>query len=319
MLKKKIIIIVLFFFLSGASHVAFAGPDQVESIQITPAETTVGTHPEITGRIKADFVRNLSGILEINVVAVVVQPDHTERSWIWKNFSIEGGEYKEFTIPKDKFEVQLAGFYWVEFNVYTKDMRPLIRLTKSFVAIDPVRSTIKPTPQKIEAQTESSESKEAGNQLPLTSTRRYIGVGGFVNAVNFSAGPTVIFWPLKNIAIQGSYGDGTFTSYEIRGFYRFNMSSKINLYVGTGYFHAEKEFKVIVSGSNVEGKLMGNSFSVFGGAEVPLIKNRLALYIDVGGNPLKLSKDVTINSNVLNLSVDYSPVTIGVGLVYYLW
>ncbi len=317
---KKIFQIILFFLLaSKACNTAFAGPVEVESIQIAPAETKVGTHPEITGIIKVHTIKPPSKILEITVIAVVFRPDHDMKSWTWKNLRMKAGEVRKFTIPKE-YVIALAGSYKVDFDVYTKDMLPLHRLSKNFVAIDLSLQPMKMASRKNGAHTATlSSGHNALNDQPSTTMRPYIGIGGFVNTINFSGGPTLIYWPFKNIAVQGSYGVGTFTSYELRGFYRFNTSSKLNLYLGAGYFHAEKNFKVIVSGNNVEGTLMGNSYNVFGGIEVPLAKDHLALYMDVSGTPLIFSKDVTVNSTVEIISMNYSPVTIGIGLVYYLW
>ncbi len=215
----------------------------------------------------------------------------------------------------------MAGSYKVDFDVYTKDMLPLHRLSKNFIAIDPSLQPVKMISRKNDARTAKllSGRKAVNDQPSNTTTQRYIGIGGFVNTINFSGGPTLIYWPFTNIAVQGSYGVGTFTSYELRGFYRFNTSSRLNLYLGAGYFHVEKNFKVTASGNNVEGTILGNSYDVFGGIEVPLAKDRLAIYMDVSGTPLVFSKDVTVNSNVEKISVNYSPVTIGMGLVYYLW
>jgi len=91
-------------------------------------------------------------------------------------------------------------------------------------------------------------------------------------------------------------------------------------YLGAGYLHTEREFKVISSGNIlIEGTIKGNSYTVFGGVEVSLIKDRLALYVDVSGTPLKLEDDVMIGTDKVKIIADYSPVTIGTGLVFYIW
>ena len=144
--------------------------------------------------------------------------------------------------------------------------------------------------------------------------RKFAGAGVFSNAVNFSAGPTLILWPLENLAIQAYYGVGAFTSYEIRGFYRFHISSSLNPYLGAGYVHAEKEANVIGVDTNIQ----GDSFSIFGGVELPVYKNLFA-YVEVNGTPMKLEKDVVNGTRKAKAKVDYSSTTIGAGLILYFW
>ena len=144
--------------------------------------------------------------------------------------------------------------------------------------------------------------------------RKFAGAGVFSNAVNFSAGPTLILWPLENLAIQAYYGVGTFTSYEIRGLYRFHISSVFNPYLGAGYVHAEKEANVI----GVDTDIQGDSFSIFGGVELPVYKNLFA-YVEVNGTPMKLEKDVVNGTRKAKAKVDYSSTTIGAGLILYFW
>lgn len=144
--------------------------------------------------------------------------------------------------------------------------------------------------------------------------RKFAGAGVFSNAVNFSAGPTLILWPLENLAIQAYYGVGTFTSYEIRGFYRFDISSALNPYMGAGYVHAEKEANVI----GVDTDIQGDSFTIFGGIELPVYKGLFA-YIEIGGTPMKLEKDVVNGTRRAKAKVDYSSTTMGAGLIFYFW
>jgi len=148
----------------------------------------------------------------------------------------------------------------------------------------------------------------------VKNERKYIGAGGNVNAVNFSAGPTLIIWPFKNIAFQASYGVGTFKSFEARGFYRFDSSKRLNLYLGAGYLHVEKD----VSAIGVSTTIKENSFTVFGGIELPVYKSLVA-YVDITGTPMQIETDVTNGSRNAKVTVSYSPVTIGMGLVFYIF
>jgi hypothetical protein len=140
------------------------------------------------------------------------------------------------------------------------------------------------------------------------------GIGAAVNMLNFSIGPSLIIWPLQNLAIQGSYGVGTFTSYEARTFYRFPLSDSIRPYLGVGYLHAERSATVI----GLDTKIKGNGFTGFGGVEIP-VYGKLYAYIDVSGTALKLSKDVTNGTLTATATVKYSPVTICAGLMFYLF
>lgn len=251
---------------------------------------------------------------------------------------------KGYPLGKD-YDIRKPGVYQIEFSVYDGSRKNLIAsLSKTFMVKEAVvkapppvpitKETVEapkttvPTPPVSEIKpltTPKAETpalppqKAAVSQPSETPTRRYIGIGGFVNTINFSGGPTVILWPLKNLAIQGFYGWGTFESYEVRGFYRFDLSSRLKPYLGAGYLHTERDFEVTSSGNTVEGTMKGSSYTVCGGVEVSLIKNRLAFYADVSGTPLKLEDDVAIGSDTVKVSVDYSPVTIGTGLVFYIW
>jgi len=156
--------------------------------------------------------------------------------------------------------------------------------------------------------------REAEHTAPVRSKRKYIGAGGYVNTINLSAGPTLILWPFKNIALQASYGVGTFTSFEARGFYSFDLSESLNPYLGAGYLHVEKDVTAIGLNTTVK----EDSFTIFGGIELPIYK-RLFAYVDVAGTPMKLEKDVTDGSRRAKVTVSYSSVTIGMGLVFYIF
>ena len=132
--KMIILNLLLFLLVSGAAHSAFAGPIEIQSIQIVPSEITVGRYPEITGSIKATKALARGETLVITVIAVVVRPDHVVKSWKWKNVKMRTGDIRSFTIPKE-YEMKLAGTYKVDFNVYSKDMLPLHRFSKTFVAV----------------------------------------------------------------------------------------------------------------------------------------------------------------------------------------
>ena len=161
---------------------------------------------------------------------------------------------------------------------------------------------------------EAKEASDLQESKKASQGKKSVGIGLYVNTLNLSAGPTVILWPSNKFAIQGSYGVGTFTSYEIRGLYKFNLSSDFKPYLGAGYIHAEKQATVI----GVDTMISGDSFSIFAGVELPIYK-RLFAYVDVSGTPMKVEKDVTSTTSSAKATVDYIPVTIGTGVVLYLW
>jgi hypothetical protein len=123
------------------------------------------------------------------------------------------GEVKKFTIPKE-YAVTLAGTYKVDFNVYTKDMKPLHRLSKNFVVIAPSQPLVKTTTPK------------KGRAQPTARPAEYphFGVGVYANTLNPSGGATTLLWPLKYVGIQGSYTVGSFTTTEGRLLARFPLS-----------------------------------------------------------------------------------------------
>src|SRR5574341_1011011 len=135
-------LLLVLLLASGASYAAPAGPVEVQSIQISPAEVGAGTHPEITGSIKVHAVKTPGTALEVIVIAAVVRPDHVMKSWTWKNVRMRAGEIRTFVVPKE-YEIKAAGSYKVDFNVYTADMRPLHRLSKTFVAVDAMQPPVK--------------------------------------------------------------------------------------------------------------------------------------------------------------------------------
>lgn len=326
---------------------AFAGSQttdgldaDVYSISVNPEQAVLGTYPDVMGNIQNKLGQN--AVLDVKVV--VTLPNKSKKAWWWNDSNFLPNQKKAYPLGSD-YDISQTGTYLIEFSVYNSSRTRLISsLSKTFTVketvvkvpptpIPPVKETAvtpktvtplstAPAPKpvvvsKTEAPKLQPQKTEVSQPTDKTA-RRYIGIGGFANTINFSGGPTLILWPLKNLAIQGFYGWGTFESYEVRGFYRFDLSSTLKPYLGAGYLHTEREFEVTYSGTTVEGTMKGNSYTIFGGVELSLIKDRLAFYVDVSGTPLKLEDDVTIGSDKVKISVDYSPVTIGTGLVFYI-
>lgn len=312
----------------------------VYSISVNPEQAVLGTHPEIVGNVQNKLGRN--AVFDVKVV--VTFPNKSKKTWWWKDSNFLPSQKKAYPLVKN-YDISQPGQYLIEFSIYNGSKKNLISsLSKTFTVKETVVKAPSPIPiVKETAETPKTETtpstvseakpivaskaeapamqpqKKVATQPPDQAARRYIGIGGFANTINFSGGPTLILWPLKNLAIQGSYGWGTFESYEIRSFYRFDLSSMLKPYLGAGYLHTERDFEVTYSGTTAEGTMKGNSYTVFGGIELSLIKDRLAFYTDISGTPLKLEDDVMIGADTVKVSMDYSPVTIGTGLVFYIW
>jgi hypothetical protein len=304
--------LLLFLVVAGASHSAFAGPIQIESIQVLPAETSVGRYPEITGSVKANKNLARGETMNIVVIASVVRPDHVMKSWTWKKVSMRAGDIKSFTIPKE-YEIKLAGSYKVDFNIYSTDMLPINKLSTTFVAVD---QSLQPantiTPESERVRNEASSVHAAGR----TAEHQHLGVGVYSNTLNSTAGATMILWPFKYVGLQGSYTVGSFTITEGRVLARLPLSSGINPYLGVGYLNVTTEKSVNII--NVKEKFQDSGVSGVIGVEIPLGKDFFG-YVEICGASIDLKKEVTSGSITGTASVKYSPVSIGLGLVYFLF
>ena len=176
---------------------------------------------------------------------------------------------------------------------------------------------VKPLPVKEDSEHKEPEKavdKIVPHKRKDELQRNYFGIGGFANTFNTSGGPSLQFWPLRNIGIQGTYGFGTLTSYEVRGMYRFNIPGRLKPYIGAGYIHTERDATIIGVDTTIE----DDGVTLFGGAEVAFHKN-IFLYVDVSANDIELETTVTSGGSTVRATVEYSPITIGVGLILYLF
>jgi hypothetical protein len=305
--NRRIIIqtTLLLLLASGAFHNAFAEPVEVQSIQITPSETTVGLYPDITSSIKVNKVSAPGETLEMIVIAVVFRPDHVMKSWVWKNVNMKAGEVKKFTIPRE-YAMTLAGTYKVDFNVYTKDMKPLHRLSKNFVVIDKSLPLVK----------KMAPTKEITLVTAQPAEYPHFGVGVYANTLNPSVGATALLWPLKYVGIQGSYTVGSFTTTEGRLLGRFPLSWGINPYIGIGYLSVSTERTVDAIG--IKSMFRDSSVSGVIGAEFPLNKSIYG-YVELSGAKIDLEQNVTNGVTTGTATVKYNQVTVGLGIVYYLF
>lgn len=151
-----------------------------------------------------------------------------------------------------------------------------------------------------------------------------IGIGSYVNTLNFSVGPTIIFWLFEDLGIQGTYGVGIFTSHGVRGLYRISISPRLGVYLGSGYLHAEKKANIVGIDTTIE----GDGFDIFGGIEwrifkkkkirrMPRKRERLLFYMEVSRAFIEVETEVTGVNMSARASAAYAPYTFGAGLVYY--
>lgn len=304
--------LLLFLFVSGTAHSAFAEPVEIQSLQIVPSENTVGRPPEITGSIKATKALARGETLVITVIAVVVRPDHVVKSWTWKNVRMRTGDIRSFTIPKE-YEMKLAGTYKVDFNVYSRDMMPLHRLSKTFVAVAPSLPPVnKTTPADGGARTEATSERAAGSPAEY----RGIGVGLYANTLNSTGGATMLLWPFEHVGLQASYTVGSFSIAEGRILARFPVSSAIRPYLGVGYLDVTTERSVEVI--NVRTRFHDSGMSGVIGVEVPLGRNMFGS-IELSGASIDLKQEVISGGITGTASVKFAPVTIGINMVYFLF
>jgi hypothetical protein len=298
---------LLLLFVTGASQAVSATPVKVHSIRIVPTKVTVGKYPKITGRVKANKVGARGKTMEVIVIASVVWPDHVMKSWTWKKIKMRNGEIRSFSIPQ-VFKIKKAGTYKVDFNVYSKEMEPLHRLSKKFVAVDPSRSPAKKKTRKKRAA--AKRSSRAAEEY------RHMGLGLHANALNSAGGATMLLWPFKYVGLQVSYMQGSFSIAEGRLLARIPRSSGINPYLGVGFISVETERTVEVIDIKAEFEDSGVSGVI--GAEIPFSK-RLFGYVEVCGAPIELKKEITSGGTTGTAEVQFAPVSVGIGIVYFLF
>ena len=322
---KIIMPVVLLLLGPGASHAAFAVKVEVQSIQIVPVEPMAGDHPEITGTVKASSAQATGETTEVIVFASLTRPDHAVKVWTWKEIRIKAGESKVFTIP-DEYKVKLKGVYKVDFTVYSKDMVPLNKLSKSFTVVEPSHPLVTTTSQETATGTTGALSGQGtiAGSTGISSAKasgrpaddQQIGVGAYVNTVNTAGGATVLFWPHKYVGLQGSYTMGEFTTAEVRLLARLPLAAGINPYFGVGYVNVATERTVDVIGIKTTFKDSGVSGVI--GVEIPLRKSVFG-YVEISGAAIDLKKEVTSGGLTGTAEVNYSPLTVGFSIVYYVF
>jgi hypothetical protein len=299
------VLIVILLCSAGAAFGASAQVIDVLSIAIDPQVPEVGKEIKITARIARSRSRQPQEPMVINVIGVVTLPDNVTKSSTWKKETFERRQAKEYVLAK-LFDAKRPGQYKVEFNVYSADMRRrLARSVKSFT----VAAKAPEAPGRRTREAEKTEAPRAPER-----ERNILGIGVYGNALNPSGGGTLLLWPHDHVGLQGSYTAGTFTLIEARLLVRLGKQGGIRPYVGVGYIDVTRETEVI--GVTTEFKDSGVSGVV--GVEIPFGR-RLIGYAEVSGSAIELEKVVTNGAQTVTATVDYTPVTIGAGIVLYLF
>ena len=281
---------------------ATAAPVEVGPIQVAPETTLIGQHPRITAEVKRTTLGAPQKSIVVNVIAVVVLPDNRTKSWTWKNVALARGTAKEFS-PPDEYDVKLAGKYKVEFHVYSADMRHRFGTRSTTFSVIPPPP---PAEHEVTARAEAPPHRVA--------ERNSFGVGVYGNMLNPAGGATLMLWPFQNIGIQGTYTVGTFTSYEARLLVKLDLSPRYHPYIGAGYLSVSKETDII----GITTEFRDKSVSGVIGVEIPLGRSTFG-YVEVSGNAIHLEKMVTNGTQTVKSTVEYTPATIGIGIVYYLF
>jgi hypothetical protein len=299
-------ILILLILANGevalSATAAPAAPVEVGPIQVTPQTTLIGQHPRITAEVKRTTLKATQQSIVVNVIAVVVLPDNRTKSWTWKNVALARGAAKEFSLPNE-YDVKLAGKYKIAFHVYSADMRHRLGTrSTTFSVILPSPPAERKVPERAEAPPHR------------VAERNFFGVGVYGNILNPAGGATLMLWPFQNIGLQGTYTVGTFTSYEARLLAKLDFSPRYHPYIGAGYLSVSKEADII----GITTEFRDKSVSGVIGVEIPLGRSTFG-YIEVSGNAIHLEKMVTNGTQTVKSTVEYTPATIGIGIVYYLF
>jgi hypothetical protein len=305
-MHRIILVLLLFALMPAAARPASAAPAssvEVASITIAPESPAAGQQPDITARIARKAAAAPPEPGEFAIVAVVTMPDNRTKSWMWKNIALRPGEAREFALPK-MFDTKLSGRYKIEYNVYSADMRR--RFASSMVVFSAGPS------EKPAVPAAAAAGKEAARR-PQAEPHAF-GLGISANALNPAGGGTMMLWPFRNVGLQGTYTVGTFTSYEARLLVRFERPSGFNPYIAAGFLSVSVDKDVI----GVSTTFKDSSVSGAVGVEVPLGR-RVRGYVEVSGASIDLEEIVTNGVQTARSTVEYAPVTINAGIVFYLF
>jgi hypothetical protein len=283
---------------------AFSAPPpggiDLGSITVTPERLTAGQQPKIEVRVK-QAPSGPGSPVTVNIIATVTRPDHRGRTWRWGKVTLTRDAVRTITIPKE-FDTSAGGTYRVEVLVYSDDMkRRLARRSSTFEVVAP-RQAEKPGKKK---------PSEAREEIKIQEEQRaYLGLGLYGNALNPAGGGMVLLWPSKHVGLEGIYTIGEFTSYEGRLIARVRLSDVYSLYGGIGYIHVTTDKDVL----GVETRFSDSGVSGVVGVEAAL-GQKVRLHVELSAARIELEQIVTSGAQTVKASVEYAPVTIGIGLV----
>lgn len=296
-------VLLLFALMMAAAPQAYAAspaPVEVASITVAPESPAPGQQPEITARIVR---RTDAGPEAFTIIAAVTMPDNRTKSWTWQNVAFRTGEPRDFLLPK-MFDTMLIGRYKVEYNVYSADMRRRFASSASVFSVGLAAKPVAPPPP--------AAAKEAPRRPPEEPYS--FGLGAWGNALNPAGGGTLLLWPSRSVGLQGTYTVGTFSSFEARLLVRFERPSGFNPYLAAGFLSVSVDKDII----GVHTTFRDSSVSGAVGVEVRLGR-RVRGYVEVSGASIDLEETVTNGPQTAKSTVEYAPVTINAGIVFYLF
>ncbi len=155
------------------------------------------------------------------------------------------------------------------------------------------------------------KNKADDPDAPAAAYGDVLAAGLATDPVNFSFGPTVVWWPFTHCGIQVSYGRGTFTSGSVRGLIRFGEIAGVIPYAGLGFLSVENDATVV----NANVRFSGRGGELSAGVILPLSR-RLSLMAAVTADTIKLEENVSQSGNSVPVTMNYSPLSVSASLVY---
>jgi tetratricopeptide (TPR) repeat protein len=162
-----------------------------------------------------------------------------------------------------------------------------------------------------ENHAELSNTLNVSSQEGGAEHRTGVWVGASVDIGNFSAGPSILWWPSEHFGFQAIYGQGTFTAYAIRGLAKYDAKARVSPYAGLGFLSVERNANVY--GTDV--RFSGTGEEMLVGAELRL-SPRIQLQTAVTANTIKLKKTIPLAGKDVPVSLTYSPLSAAATLIF---
>jgi len=152
-------------------------------------------------------------------------------------------------------------------------------------------------------------ASEQANKIVAPSDHIWAGVT--IDMGNFSMGPSVMWWATEHFGAQASYGQGTFTSYSLRGLVKYGKIAGLTPYAGLGYLSVERETNVF----GVDARFSGKGGEILAGVLLP-ISASLSLFSAINANTIKLEKIVSAKGQNVPVTMSYNPLSFTTTLLY---